>query len=238
VTGLFHPEMLVFTEALCAEQALAARTRACLIKVEHEAHRAGWDSEESAPTLFRLEAHETKQYVKARADSMMTVMLRATCERTGGNVGAALQHLASTMELAKQSMESLDLLPEGGRDILVRHDANHRFYGYALRVEAWATRGLTSEAREAVKAKRLSEYEHRIELRSITFVARDGLTWSLGRVRGEAPQVMAVRPEGDTEHEGLVPNALGRMTNVIASNPVPVPQRATRNIETRNIDAR
>lgn len=222
MSQLFEQDALRFTEQLCAEQTLAARTRACLLKVEHRGHRAGWNSDESNPTIFAVFAHPEKHYVHARKDTVITAMLHRTCDQQcGGEVGAALQVLAGVMEQARDTMAALDVLP--AYDLLTT-TANDKFYGFALRVECWATRGLTDDARRAAEEKRLKEYEHRIELRMVELVARDGLTWTASRVRGEAPQVMAMRPESDTLHQGLVPNALGRMANVIANNPVPVPQ--------------
>lgn len=219
--------MLEFTERLCAEQTLAARTRACLLKVEHRAHRAGWNSAESQATIFAVFAHPEKHYVHARKDTVITAMLHRMCDQhSGGDVGAALQMLAQVMEQARDTMAALDVLP--ARDLLTT-TANDKFYGFALRVECWATLGLSDEDRRAAEEKRLKDYGgDRIELRMVDLIARDGLTWAVSRVRGEAPQVMAFRPESETDaHQGAVPNALGRMANVIACNPVPVPQLPT-----------
>lgn len=209
--GVIDAEDLARTEAMCKAFHVCRQTRDVLLWMEAQADQCGWDSDESAPTLFRVEAHPTRGVVHARLDAMFTNLLRQTCSlRTEGNVGAAMDCLASVMEEARGSLEQAGL--PGQIDILNASQFGLTFYGFALRTEAYG---------------RSDNSPDRVELRQVEMVARDGLSWAVVRLRGRPAEAMVMRgQDDDTVMTGRIANALGRMTNAIAGNPVSVPSRS------------
>jgi len=64
-------------------------------------------------------------------------------------------------------------------------------------------------------------------MRDLVYAARDGWVWRVTRYRQPPEGVptrscVATNPENDLHIAGTVPNAMTRMCNAIASNPVPV----------------
>jgi hypothetical protein len=225
----FPPEDLARTEAMCGAQHVCSQTRDVLLWMEAQAEQSGWDSEESAPTLFRVEAHPTRGVMHARLDAMFTTLLRQTCNlRTEGDVGSAMDCLATVMEQARGSLQNAGM-PEQV-DALNGSQPGLTFYGFALRVEAWGLSAETTDKAEmqaTAEVGQLHQHPDRVELRYVQFVARDGLSWAVMRRRGAPVQAMVTRgQDDDTVINGRIANALGRMANAIAGNPVPVPSRA------------
>lgn len=216
------------TEELCQRQPLAARTRVALLRLEKEVHRAGWDSPASLPTILRFERHRTKHFVKAMESEPLTACLTLAYTRhTDGDVGKAMELLAWVTERGREAFSYLGVPLD---EDVMRSDGGPgwEFYGYGLRMEGWTLPALGLDAvPEAVREKRIHEHPDRVETRMVYLVARDGLSWSLVRRRRMPPvECVVTRPEGQFEQLGLVVNALGRMTNAAAGNPVPVPRLA------------
>jgi hypothetical protein len=216
-----------FTDDLCARDALAARTRTLLLRLEEQGHRLGWDHPDGHG-VFRVQYNPHTKHVESYWANAFTALINYVCGRTDGDVGQAFQFLAEHVELAASGEFDADLPPEL-RGILMRRTADTdlfsgrkpgwKFYGYGHRCEAWMVR---PEGRDQLTGQPLSEHPDRVEIRQVCFAARDGLFWWLHRIRGGEPTVYVERPESDRPMGGVVTNALGRLTNVVAGNPVPV----------------
>lgn len=227
----FPPAELAKTEEVCQREPLAARTRITLLRLEKEAHRAGWDSPQSWPRIYRFERHPQKHYVTAYPADRLNYSLGQALAATGGDVGEALAGLADAMEGARDALGHLGLPTD--RDVLIGTRAGQEFYGYGLRNEGWAADlemldgEIPAEILEALANKTLHQHVARVETRMVHLVCRDGLRWWCMRRRARPPvECVVMRPEGDLEGAGLVLNALGRMTNAACGNHVPVPATA------------
>lgn len=200
-------ELVAATEELCKGQSSAARTRHTLLKIEKSQQRAGWGR---PVTLFRVERHPHKGFVAARVDQQITRLLRQSAARMNDDIGQALQYLVHLVIQAREEMEKLgDVLP--GTDLFGGVRVGHRVDGFALCVEVTA----------------YDEYEHPpkgfSDARLVQFVARDGFSWNVVRLRDQQPAVVAAGLEDEAEILGQTANALERLISAVS--PAPFPKR-------------
>ena len=227
----FPPAALAHTEALCAERAECARTRDQLLAFERDAHRAGWDSEEAAPTVFNIASHPERGVEQLNKDVMFTGMLYAACARSGGNAGDALQLLAYVVERTRDTMTGMGMADQ--TDMLSALSGNINLVGIGFRTEAWvvgtqcADDATVNAMLDAAEQGRLGALAQSMEIRYLQYVGRDGITWALMRRRGHVPEIVAAKP-GDSQWEfgGLVANALARMVNAMGPADIQVPGTA------------
>lgn len=222
------------TDELCAVDGRAARTRVLLHRLEVKGHKSGWDGDAALPEVFVVDYNPDSDQVVYRWAEPITGIVRDAMERNGGNVGAALQVVASSAERIRAGEQAPHPLappnPFAGmpadQDLFGGNTPGWKFYGYGLRSEGWTTPrgGVTrdSSLHQAAHERRLHEHPDRVEARVVWLAGRDGIAWHLVRRRGESPQCIAFRPESDLDFGGNIGNALGRMTNAAVGNPVPV----------------
>lgn len=218
--------MQEFVDGLCARDPLAAGTRRLLLKIERKGHRLGWDSREYL-SIFQVQYHPEMKQVKYVDSSPLTKVLDYACTHNGGNVGYAFQFLADHVENVEAGRFD-HLMPPGLREALARRTAEGdlwegnengwKFYGYGFAHEGWSA---PIDDRDCEP----KDHPDRVEARAAWLAARDGLFWTIGRHRGQEPFVRVYLPGGT---EGPVPNAMSRLTKLVAGNPVPVIPRALR----------
>jgi hypothetical protein len=214
-------DLVEATEEVCQREHLAARTRLALLRVEREAHRAGWGTR--PPTLWRVEYDPGRHYVHGKFSYNNTGLLMATTAQCDGDLTEGLMRTALCMEIAREQLGEAGLPRH--EDMFESDHPDERFYGWAFCSEAYALPP-TADAMAAARAGRISEHPDRLLARMVTFAARDGLTWWVVRVQGEPVQVAMWRPESDKAPTGVVGHALARMTGAMVGNVVPVPPLA------------
>lgn len=215
------PSMQEFVDTLCASDPLHARTRLMLLKMERSGHRLGWDNR-NFMRIFQVEYHPGKKQVKCVDRCPLTDVLDYGCIHNGGDVGYGFQFLADHTENVEAGRFD-HLTPPGLREALTRRTADGdlwegsepswKFYGYGFAHEAWRAPiddGMDCEPKD---------HPDRVEARAVWLAARDGLFWTAVRNRGGEPFVSVYLPEKVT---GRVPNAMSRLTKLVAGNPVPV----------------
>lgn len=132
-------------------------------------------------------------------------------------------------QAVREWLQGLRVAVASGGDLLQSPEpSGYRFHGLGLRTEGTGIVGCYDEDEiSQVFARRrrgmpVADMPESTELRFVYYVARDGLTWSVMRVRGGTPQCVFQMPESDAQHVGAVPHALGRMVNTLISNRIPV----------------
>jgi hypothetical protein len=238
------------TETLCANDPHAAVIRKTLIAMEREAHRTGWDGPDAMPRLFQLDTRQQPPRAERTWLDIYTSMLADYVNATDGDVGAGMMGLANgltqsahfqkTGEMPESwgtriSREELEAARdhfglsayEPGTDLYKPRSSipGCRMYGWGMRSEGWVVvEDGSEETAAARKHGQLHRHPDRREMRSVVVVGRDGLVWSVARIRGgNGPEVVAARP--DTREGfagGGIVNALGRIVAAAVNNPFPV----------------
>ena len=217
-------------DRMARSDSMAARLRLQLLKIERAGERAGWDSDLAAPMIFSISAYRRTHYVQHQWHQGLNFVLHRIIERTGDADGALTQIAESTENLSRAKngeypAEVIDAFRK------IRADFNSgqdwRFLGFGIRFEAWLV-SAAPEERDALRKealnKRLHMHPERKETRVVHFSGRDGLTWFISRKRGHHPDVLLQKPESDSGYFGSVVNAISRITNSFADNPVPIAQ--------------
>lgn len=222
MTGFVPAEVLDATEALCRQEPIAARTRHALLKIEREGQRAGWRSEQAAPTVFVLESHPTNHHVTCWRDEVLTSTL-ALCRATMGSLAAAMMMLAGSAEKTRALMSAIGaVMPT--QDLLKPTREGDAFYGVAVRLEGrMLARAEVEKDWPAVRTGVIAEHEKARDGRFVYCVTRDGLSWVVARPRDREPWAVVAGAEGEGVHAGGVIHALARLTNAVSSGPAAVP---------------
>lgn len=220
-------------------------TAATLLRLERHMHRAmgGW---EMAPHLFFLRRHMRSGRLVAEHSSAFTAMLHHHCMQ-GDPPAVALAMVALVAErsrahyharatgvadpdlpaLAPEAVAALDklirALPPGGD--MIGCDIGYRFDGVGFATIAYMAVA-DSDAMHAARDGRLHDHPDRTEMRQICYMARDGWSFEVSRVRTrgevEMPRYCIPTNPDDTDVTGTVPQAVSRLCNALANNPVPI----------------
>jgi hypothetical protein len=221
---------------LCARDTLAARTRMLLLKLEKQAHRLGWDHPDNIGMVFQSQYNPRTHHVDHRWSDNFTDIIKIISDRNGGNIGQAFQELAAVSEGMLKGEMDYRLPPQyrninwarPGKDLWEGDRPGWKFYGYGFRYEAWIVEADHEEHTELLRrAHSLDSHPNRVEARQVCLAARDGRLWCVSRVRGQQATVY-IEPS-DAVGSGMagnVVNGLGRLTNTIAGEPVPIRPRA------------
>jgi hypothetical protein len=206
----------------------AIRTQ--LLLLETEGHDAGWDGPLAGPRLFEMCHHPDRPAVATRWAGPLQAALEQCCDALDGDVGAALLRIADVGEIASKFRRGGDY----SRGAHVLHDLyqppqgmpDAQFHGWGLRSESWMLRSGAADFDETSYAHKIHEHAERVEARTVWYVGRDGWLWMVNRIRGAEPQVVAIAPESTKiSASGNLVHALARLTQAVASNPVPQRER-------------
>lgn len=221
-------------DELCARDPLAARTRLLLLKLEAQGHRLGWDHPDNIGMVFQVQYNPRTHHVNRRWSDHFTDIIRMVSDSNGGHIGLAFQDLATVCEGAVKGKYDYRLPPQyrninwarPGDDLWEGDRPGWKFYGYGYRYEAWMVEDdRRAETRQMWAENRCEDHPDRVEVRQVCLAARDGRLWCVSRVRGEQPTVYVEPAEALGGIGGNVINGLGRLTNAIAGDPVPIRPR-------------
>lgn len=227
-------------DQLCKTDPRSRDIRDHLTRLEHRAHRTGWDGIAAAPTLFAIEYREDRQHARCHIDTVGTRMLNAMSDQCQGNVGAAMQKYTAMIEEVSADYRGEDNGAGRGfrpsRQYTPEKDIPPqavgmpwRLHGFGLIYEAWGlSRSATASAAELsdvfdiANARKVNVHPDKIEVRQTLYAGRDGLLWNLERIRGHAPLIHVTDPDSSERVAGMIPNALSRMTANAVGNIVPL----------------
>jgi hypothetical protein len=228
---------------LCAEQPELARVRATLIGLEKSVHiTEGWDA---APRLFILCRHEFSGRISHVPAENLTQAIHDWIAHGGISYPKALDLLSVAMERVRHEIDPnsadpgplehighsprltafLDAMRSVPHADLFRHGPGQVFHGVGSLMEGWfAPVGPDQAERVGLEA-----VPHRFENRSVFYAARDGFMWEVIRFRRRADGVTLPRHcrvyDPDDPLGGTITEALSRICNALAGNPVPIRPR-------------
>lgn len=191
-------ELVAATEELCKEQSTAERLRRTLLKIEKAQTRRGWGQ---PVTVWRVERHPRKGFVGAQVDPRITPLLRQSVARMNDDIGEALQYLVQLVIDTRREMETFGAVTPG-TDLFGGVRVGRRVDGLALCVE------VTAEHERPPTVARL-----------VQFVARDGFSWNVVRLRDQQPLVVAAGLEDEAEILGQTANALKQLITAVSPAP-------------------
>lgn len=209
------------TERMCRESPRNAALRAILLHHEAAAHESGWDGDWAAPVLSTL-VSEPYHLGLGLGVHVNTADVRRWLAQSR-DLSEALGTLADIYEKVRAEGDGDEGPPADDEDMLTGPLPGWKIVGYALGWELWEVHAPRDEIPvEMARAKRLYTHPDRIEVRRMMIYTRDGVLWSCRRARGEEPTVRAYPAEYFDLQRGGVPNALSRMLNAVAGEPVPI----------------
>lgn len=229
------------TQRLCSDQPLQAEVRRVLLSAEKTLHEDGWDR---PPKIFHLQLNDRTGRVRFTEfekfsrlligfpnlrppDALgvltrVTEYIRAQVQAPAAGLDDVIRDLPPEMRvlfMRARGNPDADLFGGGGRD--------WRFLGVGMAFEGWTVIEHDSSIEELARNHRLYTHPDRVEMRQIFYVARDGLSWDVQRLRHAPPghpsrYCVILNQENNLHLAGSIPHMLSRMCNAIASNPVPV----------------
>lgn len=230
------------TQKLCTDQPDQAQVRTALLRAEKQIHQEadGWDA---PPKVFFLQQNTKSGRIRYTEFEKFSAML----VDQPGRPPQILEKLAQVAEFiraqAQASADELDprvrdMPPEfrtmmdsarrqPDADLFDVSGAHWRFHGVGLATEAWLVLKPDSLTNIMAENHQLHAHPERIEIREVYYAARDGWMWEVMRLR-RTPTIAVPRHcivlhhDNDYRVVGTVPDALTRMCNAIASNPVRV----------------